>query len=453
MNQAWQRFKKDWQGKRVVIMGLGLQGGGVDAANCFAEIGCQVTITDLKPASELEPSLRRLKKGFPFRLVLGRHRKKEFANCDLIIKNPAVRPDSPYLQLARKKGVPIKMSTSLFASYCPAKMIGVTGTRGKSTTTALIFEVLKKTGQPVWLGGNVPEAATLSLLKKVAADHWVVLELSSWELWGFHQEKLSPPVAVFTNVYPDHLNYYSSLADYVKDKTAIFRYQSKDDLLVINRDSAETRRLAATAPSQVVWFGRSDWPASWPLKLKGEHNRENAAAAFKTVTVLGVRKDLAYKVIARFGGLPYRLEPVGRVRGVEFINDTTSTTPTATEKALETLQKPLVLIAGGADKNLPLASLAKRIAQEKKVKRVVLLKGTATPKLEKLIRRYGGGPKLMGRFDELKRAVLAAYSAAAAGEVVLLSPGCASFGMFKNEFDRGEQFNQVVTDLEKKLND
>ncbi|MBU0618682.1 UDP-N-acetylmuramoyl-L-alanine--D-glutamate ligase [Patescibacteria group bacterium] len=440
---SYQQFKQDYQGKKVLIMGLGLQGGGVGDANFFTQIGCQVTATDLKSAEELTPSLKRLDSSV--KLVLGRHENQDFQTPDLIIKNPAVVPESPYLKIARQAKVPISLSTSLFAAYCPAKMIGITGTRGKSTTAQLIFNICRRAGKKVKLGGNVRGVATLPLLKGLTLSHWMVLELSSWELAGFHQQKISPQVAIFTNIYPDHLNRYHSMNDYIFDKTAIFKYQAKENYLIINQDNAETQQLAEQAKSRVIYFSQVDWLPEWPLKLLGQHNRANAAAALRAALILGLDQDLIKYTIGQFSGLAYRLESRATVAGVEFINDTTSTTPIAGEKALQAINKPVVLLAGGASKKLPLAAFAKMIRQ--KAKAVVLLDGSATDELARLIKKFGGRQKIAGRFANFSQAMETAYELASPGEAVLLSPGCASFGMFKNEFDRGDQFNHIVEQL------
>lgn len=424
-------------------MGLGLQGGGVGTANFLAEIGCRVTVTDLKSAGALAPSLNQLHRSI--KLVLGRHQDKDFKTADVIIKNPDVLADSPFLAIARQHQRPIKMATSLFAVYCSAPIIGITGTRGKSTTSQLIFNVCQQAGKKVVLGGNVRGIATLPFLKTSKSLDYAVLELSSWELSGFHQEKISPQLAVFTNIYPDHLNRYQSMADYLADKTAIFKYQSKNDHLIINQDDPVLCRLAPSVKAKITYFNYTDWQANWPLKLAGRHNRANAAAALQAALVLGVDQQSAQTTIGQFAGLAYRLEHRATIAGVDFINDTTSTTPAAAEAALQTFDQPIVLLAGGASKKLPLAAFAKMIRQ--KTKAVVLLDGSATDELVDLIKKFGGSKKIAGRFNNFAQAVTAAYDLSAPGDVVLLSPGCASFGMFKNEFDRGDQFNQIVSRL------
>lgn len=425
-------------------MGLGLLGGGVGVAKLFAEIGAQVTVTDLKKEKELTPSLKKLR-GLGIKLILGQHREKDFQKADLVIRNPAVPRESQWLQIARRKGIPVVMDTSLFAKFCDRPLIGVTGTRGKTTTATLIYELLKGSGKNALFGGNVKGIATLPLLKKIQPNTLVVLELSSWQLQGFDEEKISPYIGVVTNIYPDHLNRYPTMTEYIKDKKIIFKYQTKNDFLVLNRENNKTKEMASEAKAKVVWFRADDFPREWPLALPGKHNRANAAAAYRVGEIVKLYPQWMKSVFATFRGVAFRLEAVGEVKGVKYINDSTSTIPEATIAALETIDEPIILLAGGASKNLDFAALAKKIAV--KTKAVVLLEGSATVKLASSINRTGVSGKIIGRFGDLKKAVLTAQKAAQRGDVVLLSPGCASFGMFKNEYHRGEEFNQIVKNL------
>jgi len=441
---SFQKFKKLYQGKKVLIMGLGLLGGGVGVAKIFCEIGAQVTVTDLKKEKELAPSLEKLK-NLKIKFVLGRHRKSDFEKADLIIRNPAVPQDSIYLQIARKNKIPITMDTALFAKFCQRPIIGVTGTRGKTTTATLIYEILKASGKKTLLAGNIKGVASLPFLKKAEDYSWIVLELSSWSLQGFDWERISPQIAVITNIYPDHLNRYQNMQAYIQDKKIIFKYQSKKDFLVLNQENLFTVKMASQTKAKIVWFKADDFPSGWQLKLPGRHNQENAAAAYKVGKILNIPYSLMKKVFANFKGVKYRLEKIAEIDDVTYINDTTSTTPQATIAALRAIEKPIILIAGGASKNLDLSSLAKEIAH--KVKFVILLRGTATPELLSLIKKNGAGKKVLGVFDNFQKAILKARKAAQKGEVVLLSPGCASFGLFKNEYHRGEEFSKIVKSL------
>lgn len=441
---VFERFKKTYQGKKVLIMGLGLLGGGVGVAKIFNEIGAKVTVTDLKSEKELKSSLKKLDK-LGIRFVLGKHDKKDFGTHDLIIRNPAVPQSSPFLQIARKNNIPITMDTVLFAKFCNKPIIGVTGTRGKTTTAVLIYELLKSAGKNVLLGGNVKGVASLSLLKKIKDDSIVVLELSSWELQAFDRERISPHIAVITNIYQDHLNRYKNMDDYISDKKAIFKYQNKKDFLILNRNNLIVADFAKEVKAQIVWFSKSDFPRDWQLRLAGRHNKENAAAAYKVGKILELHPQWMKPIFETFKGVEYRLEEIAEIDGVKYINDTTSTTPAAGIAALQSFKAPLILLAGGACKNLDFSEFAQQIVKD--VKGVVLLEGSATEKLSSLINRSGGKSKILGRFSDFKKAILTAKRNARPEDIILLSPGCASFGMFRNEYDRGEKFNKIVEDL------
>ena len=439
----------DFSGKRVLVMGLGLQGGGAGVARFFAERKAKVTVTDLKTEKELAPSLASLA-NLAISYILGCHRKEDFKKADLIIRNPDVPKDSPYLIAARKNGIPVEMDESLFLRLCPRRenVIGITGTRGKTTTTHLLGTILKKAGCHTLLGGNLLGVATLSLLDQITSKTMVVLELSSWQLQGLGWDKESPHIAVVTNIYPDHLNRYQNMEEYINDKKIIFQYQKRDDFLVLNAENKITKSFGQKAQSRIVWFSKSDiiHRGVLDLKLKGGHNLENLAAAYAVAKILKIDDQTIKEAMSSFTGVPYRLEEIATINGVTYVNDTTSTTPIACQMALRAYEdRPIILIAGGASKNLSLTDLGREIDQ--KAKAVILLEGTAASELEKAIEEK---KKIKGRFNDLAKAVLAAKDSAKDGDIVLLSPGCTSFGMFKNEFNRGEKFTYLVKSLNEK---
>lgn len=435
----------DFKNKNVLILGLGLLGRGAKDAEFFAKEGAQVVVTDLKSKKQLKTSINYLKKYKNITYVLGEHRFQDIDTADIIIRNAAVPRESKYLAYAIKHKKWVEMDESLFALYAPCPIIGITGTRGKTTTTMLIKELLQQTGKRIYLAGNIMGQATLPLIKKVTKDDLVILELSSWQLQGFGWDKISPHISVFTNIYPDHMNSYKSMDEYIADKTLIFKNQTPHDYLIINRDDAITKRISRKAPSQVTYFSREDIPQSWKLTMRGEHNRENAAAAMHVAKLFKVPAKKIKETITTFKGVKYRLSKVKSVNGIEFINDTTSTTPIAGQVALASIKRPIVLLAGGASKNIDITDFAKDIAA--KVKAVVLLEGTLTDTLEEEITRAGGSDKIAGRYNSFSAAINKAYTLADKGDVVLLSPGAASFGMFVNEYDRGDQFIEQVNKL------
>ena len=435
-------------------MGLGLLGRGVGVVKFLAGRGAKVTVTDLKTEKELGPSIKELKnfqkkagrKIYPIKFVLGEHRLEYFRNADAVFKAAGVPLDSVYIAEARKNGVPVFMDDALFGREAECEIIGVTGTRGKTTTSTLIAEIAEVTGKKVYLAGNIKGVATLPLLDKVKKNDLVVLELSSWQLQGWRDLKNSPHISVVTNIYPDHQNYYkNSMAKYVRDKEAILANQKKNDFLVLNKNCEWCRKFAKKSKGKVVWFSVNDVPREWKLKILGEHNLENIAAAIVVGKLLGLPVPKIKKAVENFRGVPGRLEFVREISGVKYYNDTTSTMPEATIAALRALgEKNIILIAGGADKNLDFKNLAP--ATKKYTKAVVLLGGTATPKLQKqlLITNYQLPITIANSMHE---AVKVAQKFATRGDIILLSPSAASFGMFKNEFDRGDKFLKEVKNI------
>ena len=454
----------NWRGKRVLVMGLGVHGGGLGVTRFLVGQGATVTVTDLKSAEQLRPSLEALA-GLPVRYVLGEHRTEDFSHTDLIVRNPGVPADSPYLAIARQHGVPIEMEMGLFFRLCPAPIIGITGTKGKTTTTLLVGDMLRQVEPGTVIAGNLRISA-LELLPQIGPTTPVVLELSSWQLEGLEPHRRNPHIAAVTNISPDHLNRYRDLEEYAAAKKLIFRFQSPDDFLVLNADDAVVQGFAAEAQGRVAWFSRQKpvvgayldgeqllwwWgghihavASRGDLRLPGVHNLENALAAMAIAGVWGAPPEAMGEALRSFRGVEHRLELVAEINGVRYVNDTTSTAPAAALAALAALAGPIVLIAGGADKKLDFSELGAAIAR--RVKALLLLEGTATDKLAAAVRAVKAD-LIAGRFNDLRAAVQAAQDIAQPGDTVLLSPGCASFGMFANEFERGEQFKAIVAGL------
>ncbi len=432
-------------GKKITIMGLGLLGRGLGDTLFLVRCGARVTVTDLKNADQLAPSLKRLE-GLPVKLRLGAHDPDDFLDADMILRNADVPRSSPYLQMALDRGIPVEMDESLFCKHFRGRVVGITGTRGKTTTTILVHQILSATGQRAFLAGNIMGCATLPLLEKAEESDIVVLELSSWQLQGFHDAKMSPHASIFTNIYPDHLNRYTGMEDYISDKKAIFLYQGPGSFCVFNGDQPESIKLAEEAVGEKIFFRPEQIPRDWNIQLPGAHNRENVAAALCVTRRLGAPDQVIRSVVESFAGVEHRLQLVGRKRGVEFINDSTSTTPVAGCAALNALEgKRIFLIAGGSDKKLDLTPFAAAAAW--RAERIALLQGTATDALQQAIIHAGGAKKIAGTFDDLRSAVFALFENAREEDVLLLSPGCASFGMFQNEFHRGDCFISIVQEI------
>ncbi len=438
---SFRKLRQLIQGKKILIFGLGLQGGGVaDALTCLS-LGAKVKVTDLKSAEQLQPSLQHLPKGVE--TVLGKHRREDIVWADLILQNPAVPFDHPLIQLAHQLGKPIYGSTALYLKYTSLPVIGITGTRGKSTTTNLIYHLLDSVyPQQILLGGNLPGKSPLQFISQEDGKRYAVLELSSFQLHFSRTLKVSPHLAVVTNIYPDHLNRYGSMEAYIQDKLAIVKYQTDQDYAILNANDPQVNLFAQATSAQIHYFQYSNLTSN----LIGRHNQANLAAALKVAEILGLNESKLKSAVANFKGLPFRLERVGEKGGIVFINDTTSTTPIATITAIKAVPQNLILIVGGSDKRLPIDRLITTICRESKVKAVVILGSYQNQVFVHQLKSHCQN-KILTQVKDMKSAVLAAVASARPGEAVLLSPGFASFDLFKNEFDRGRQFNEIVAQL------
>jgi UDP-N-acetylmuramoylalanine--D-glutamate ligase len=436
-----------FQGKKVTVMGLGLLGRGVGDARYLASCGAELVITDLKSREELATSVTELADFSNVTFVLGEHRLLDFQDKDFILKAAGVPFDSIYIQEAERNGIPVKMSASLFAEVAQIPVIGVTGTRGKSTVTHMLEAIYKKAEKNVLLGGNVRGVSTLSLLPEVTAESIALFELDSWQLQGFGDANASPSLAIFTTFFPDHLNYYHGDLDaYLADKANIFLYQDSTDTLVLGEQCADliTEKYGERIVSEVLVAGASQLPVEWTLQIPGEHNRYNAGIALVAARASSIPDEVSKAALEGFGGVPGRLELVGTIDGVEIYNDTNSTTPDATVAALKsfgaqnaglTETKRIILIMGGADKGLQMDSMLAEI--DSLAKRVILLAGTGTDRIKSELPNAE-------IYENLAMAFADAKAHADPGDVILFSPAFASFGMFSNEYDRGDKFVSLV---------
>jgi len=443
--------KAYFKDKKITLMGLGLLGRGLGDAKFLAECGADLLVTDIKGKEELKDSFLPLKRFSNIKFVLGKHRLQDFRRRDLIIKSAGIPLDSAYLKEADKTGVSVKMSTALFVKLSKTKTIGVTGTKGKSSTTHLIENILKTAGKKFFLGGNVRGLATLPLLKEAKEGDLVLMELDSWQLQGFGYDKISPNISVFTNLMNDHMNYYKNdVRQYLDDKANIFKYQSEEDFLITSPEVKKIidERFQGKIKSRIILTGVRDVPDDWNPIIFGEHNKESIAFAIKVGEILGIDKEIVKKGVEQFEGVPARLELVGEAGGVKYYNDTTATITDAAIAALKAIQAntekspKIVLLAGGSDKNLEFEKFVEEMAG--RVKKLILFEGHATDKIVSLL--------APGRFDfvvvsNMPQAFEEAQKAAKKGDIVLLSPGATSFGIFKNEFDRGDQFVDLVNSL------
>jgi UDP-N-acetylmuramoylalanine--D-glutamate ligase len=461
----------DLKGKKITIMGLGLHGGGIGTVRFLSWAGAKVTVTDIKSKEEMAPSLEKLKDLKNITYVFSQHRSEDFEKSDIVIKNPAVHWSNKYIKMALEKKVPVEIDASLFFKLCNNPIIGVTGTKGKTTTATLIYEILKASGKnPVKIG--IGQISVLDKLKDLKKDNIVVFELSSWRLSALGRYKLSPRIAIITNICPDHLNYYKDMAEYMKDKKYIFQNQKTENYCILNWDDETLNKFEEEIKSKLIKFSKNKIENGQSIyvnegsiyindgidekkvmeiseiKLKGGHNVYNVLASVSAAVALGIDLKIIKKAVSEFKGVAHRLEFVRELEGVKYYNDTAATTPEAAIAGINSFSEPIVLICGGSDKNLDMAELGKIILG--KCKGVIFLKGKATEKLTDEIKKRLSPEEKDREFltvESMEKAVELAKAEAKSGDVVLLSPGAASFGMFQNEFDRGDKFKVTVNAL------
>lgn len=455
----------DLKGKKVTVFGLGLHGGGVDTVLFLVRHGARVVVTDIKSRADLKVSIDKLASvAKKVEFVLGQHRCEDFTHVDMVIKTPPAPWNNKHIVLALNAGVPVYVDASLFFLLCRQSTIGVTGTKGKTTTTSLIAHILREAKQAVAPAG-IGQLPMLGVLDTMTKDSIPVCELSSWRLAALGRIKKSPAVSVVTNIMNDHGDYYRTRAQYEADKKHIISYQKSDEWCVLNADDETLRAWSGDVRGRVVWTStkivpdgqsvfvrdgrvyRSDGVATVEIcslvdsVLKGTHNQSNIAQAAAVAHIAGVSDAQISKAIATFTGVAHRLEYVDTVNGIDYVNDTAATIPDAAIASARAFTTPVVLIAGGADKNLQFADFAQMIATE--LRAVVFLAGAATDKIVIQLRKINPDftPIIAKSMTE---AVVEATKLAQNGDTVLLSPGAASFGLFANEFDRGDQFRETV---------
>ncbi len=449
----WDNFFK---GKKITLMGLGLLGRGVGDAIFFAKHGADLIVTDMKSAEDLKSSVEQLKSFPNVTFHLGGHELPDFRGRDMIIRAANVPASSPFLEEARKEDTLIEQSVSLFVQLLrdykksvgradEKYLVGVTGSKGKTTVTHLLYEMLAHAfpEKRVRMGGNVQGVSTLAYLDDLKPDDVFVLELDSWQLQNFGDRRMSPHVSVFTTFLPDHMNYYKGDMDrYFKDKAQIFCFQGEGDVCFVGENVVPwvEKHHAAHAP-RVRRSERAVFP-NYSRSLQGGHNEENVALAAGAARALHVPESVIKDVVATFNGVPGRLQFIFERDGVSYYNDTTATMPDATIAALKALSKDknVVLIMGGADKELPTDTLVEFLPTHARA--LILLKGTGTDKIRGNI--HDANFDSVVEVSSMQEAVLAAKKVARKGDIILLSPAFASFGMFVNEYDRGEQFMDAI---------
>lgn len=465
---AETEFLASPSGRRVTVVGLGHFGGGVGAARHLARLGARVTVTDLKDEARLAPAVAALGDFPDIRFRLGGHDRADFLEAELLCLSPAVPREAPLVREALAAGVPVTSEIALFVSQCRSRRtVGVTGSNGKTTTTSFLGSILDAAGVPHVVGGNIG-VSLLDRLDSIGEEDVVVLELSSFQLEDLARLSFSPALAVVTNVVPNHLDRHGTFAAYVEAKRNVVRHQGKEGVAVLSALDPVVREFAASTRGRAAYFadgpprpglpgvftrgGRAvscrggdedEEETLFPLasiRLPGAFNALNALAAAAAARELGVGAEAIARGVGAFRGVPHRLEAIGEIGGVRFFNDSKATTPEAAALALAAFESPVVLIAGGYDKKVALDPLASEAARRC---RAAVLIGETAPAIAAAIGELGRSG-IVSEARSLEEAVRLAFARAAKGDVVLLSPGCASYDMFSNFEERGDLFRALV---------
>ncbi|HXW00886.1 MAG TPA: UDP-N-acetylmuramoyl-L-alanine--D-glutamate ligase [Anaerolineae bacterium] len=472
-------------GLRVVIVGLGREGTAL--ATYLARHGFSLTVTDSQPAEKLGTSPATLAAA-GVSLVLGEHPLSLLDEADLIFVSPGVPLEIPFLQAARSQKIPLSTESRLFCYLCPAPILAITGSSGKTTTTTLLGKIMEASGRKTWVGGNIGQPL-IDLIDQISPTDTVVMELSSFQLEYFHARlnqdakaeqpglaaliaSWSPPISAILNITPNHLDRHPSMKHYVRAKRAIIDYQGPEGVIVLGLDNDMTRTIGNQFRAKVRWFsleaqvrggasvadddlilldqnGMPHFVATrQEIKLRGQHNLSNILAACLMAKEAGASIEDMRSVITTFTGVPHRLELVRERQGVSYYNDSVATSPGRLIAALHSFSEPIVLLAGGRDKNLPWEDAARLIVHKT---HDVILFGDAAELIAKAIEKadheIAMADTAVHRCPNLEEAVSLAAQLAKPGDVVLLSPGCASFDAFRNYAERGERFKELVLKL------
>lgn len=467
----------DIENKNVAIFGLGIE--GLALVDFLKDKNCRITLFDQKSEDELLKSAEgdikvKIESAISDPDITCRlgNNENDLSGFDIIFRSPGINPNNSDIVKARSAGVEISSQIKLFFDLCPCKIIGVTGTKGKGTTASLIYSILKKNYQPpttdyqpnAYLAGNIGTPA-ITLIPELKSDDIVILELSSFQLIDLEK---SPHIAVVTNLDVDHLDYHKDAEEYRKAKFNILAHQTSGDSAVLNLESTFTQDWISKLESSNEYFSGFDKKAKAfienedgldrvmlnkeglrvkicdqnGIKLLGKHNLQNIAAAAITADILGVDPKIITEAVSNFAGLPHRLEPVGEIDNVKYINDSFATNPGPTMAAIDSFDQSKILILGGSSKGADFARLAEKIAQNK-VRAVVLI-GDEADKIKRALLKKDYEGKILSGGNTMAQIVATAKNIAESGDIVVFSPACASFDMFKNYKDRGEQFKSSI---------
>ncbi|KJS83853.1 MAG: UDP-N-acetylmuramoyl-L-alanyl-D-glutamate synthetase [Peptococcaceae bacterium BICA1-8] len=449
----------DVRGQKVLIMGAARS--GIAASKFLSDHGAQVILTDVKSGDAMK-NVQKEVEILGIKTIWGEQPNVKKINPDFIVVSPGIPLTIPPLVEAAQNQIPVLSELELAYRFTRAPVIAVTGTNGKTTTTALVGQLFQDSGRNVVIGGNIG-LPLISYVEELTAQDLIVAEVSSFQLEGIIDFK--PRVAIILNITPDHLDRHGTMDAYRSIKAQIYKNQEEEDILILNYDDPLVKKLSIGAKSHVIFFSRKNKleegiyvlegnlvinigegpvPICKPaeISIKGNHNLENAMAAITAAYILGLQPEEIKKTLVNFPGVPHRLELVTELKGIKFINDSKGTNPDASIKALEAFNEPLVLIAGGKNKGSDFFEFAARVKE--KVKELVLV-GEAAPEIKNAVLEKGFIN--IHEAADYQEAVKKAYSLAVLGDIVLLSPACASFDMFDNFEERGNVFKELVLQL------
>lgn len=462
-NEKLEKFNESVKNKKIAIIGLGVS--NIPLLDYFYNLKAKVTVFDNREKQMIPEEIMKKISKYSFNYVFGKDNLSKLVGFDIIFRSPSCMPNIPELQKAVSEGAILTSEIEMLMELCPGTIIGVTGSDGKTTTTSLIYEILKQNGYNCYLGGNIGYPL-FTKLDEMMPEDIIVLELSSFQLMNM---KISPKISVITNISPNHLNIHSSYEEYIEAKKNIFRFQNKDGIVVLNYDNEITRECSKEAKGKVIFFSSKEKISDGfivdgniikesveairrhildvnDIKLRGVHNYENICAALAATKTL-VDYDLSAKTIENFNGVPHRLELVRVLNGVKWYNDSIGTSPTRTIAGLKSFKEDIILIAGGYDKHLDYTPIAKPILE--KVKSLILVGQTSGKIFEAVKEESEKQNKKIDTYicKTLEETIKIANKVAKKGQIVLFSPASASFDMFKNFEERGDKFKEIVNKL------
>lgn len=456
MREDFKIFKSNIKNKHVAIIGLGIS--NTPLINFLLRLGCKLTLFDKRNIEEFTDSEIQNFNRLNIKFVFGKNYLNYLNNFDYIFKTPSIRPDIEEFQNAKKSGCVVTSEIEELLKYCPSKIYGVTGSDGKTTTTTILYNLLKLSGYKTWLGGNIG-APLFQRIEEMDENHKVVLELSSFQLMNVQN---SPDVSIITNISPNHLDYHKDMEEYINSKKNIFKFQNESDVTILNYDCKNTKNFEGEIKSRVRKFSIKESPPSElinngtyvkdgylyvlnqrllckdEIKIKGEHNLSNFAAAI-LATIPEVSSSTIKDFSKNFSGVKHRNEFVDTINGIHFYNDSIASSPTRTLATLSCFDEKVILIAGGYDKNISYLPL---INGANKIKKLYLI-GNTKQKIYDVFKTHVPEIEIF-MFNNFENLIFHAYKNSSENDIILLSPASASFDMFKNFEERGEIFKNIV---------